>query len=43
MTYTGERDSKYERHGQGTETKANGTTYSGEWKDGKRDGQGTWV
>jgi len=30
-------------HGQGTETKANRTTYSGEWKDGKRDGQGTWV
>ena len=29
------------RHGQGTETFANGEIYEGEWKDGERNGQGT--
>ena len=41
MKYTGERNSDGRPHGQGTETKANGTTYSGEWKDDKRHGKGT--
>ena len=41
MTYTGERNSDGRPHGQGTETKANGTTYTGQWKDGKRNGRGT--
>ena len=41
MKYTGERNSDGRPHGQGTETKANGTTYSGEWKDALRHGQGT--
>ena len=35
-TYTGETNSKGEPHGQGTATYADGTTYTGEWKDGKR-------
>ena len=40
--YTGERNSKGQRHGQGTQIYADGTTtYSGAWKDGKRHGQGT--
>ncbi len=38
--YTGERNSKGEPNGQGTTTYANGTEYSGEWKDGKYNGQG---
>ena len=29
------------RNGQGTETLARGTIYTGEWKDNQRDGQGT--
>ena len=32
--YTGETNSKGQRHGQGTYTDAFGATYSGEWKDG---------
>ena len=35
MPYTGETNSKGERHGQGTMTFASGATYTGEWKDGK--------
>ena len=35
MTYTGETNSKGEPHGQGTETYANGDTYTGEWRDGE--------
>ena len=35
MEYTGERNSDGRPHGQGTETDANGDTYTGEWKDGK--------
>ena len=34
MTYTGERDSKYKRHGQGTASYTDGTTYTGAFKDG---------
>ncbi len=41
MTYTGERNSDGRPHGQGIETKANGITYSGQWKDGEYNGQGT--
>ncbi len=41
MEYTGDRNSKGEPNGQGTMTFANGTTYTGEFKDGKRNGQGT--
>ena len=36
MTYTGERDSKYKRHGHGTVTFTDGSTYTGEFKDGRR-------
>lgn len=35
MKYTGERNSKGQRHGQGTYTYADGTKRTGEWKDGK--------
>jgi len=35
MEYTGERNSDGRPHGQGIETKANGITYSGQWKDGE--------
>lgn len=35
MKYTGERNSKGQRHGQGTYTFADGSTYTGEFKDGK--------
>ena len=31
----------HKRHGQGTETRADGSKYVGEWKDGNRHGQGT--
>ena len=41
MNYTGERNSKGQRHGQGTLTYADGKTYTGEFKDGERNGQGT--
>ena len=41
MKYNGERNSKGQRHGQGTMTYPNGDTHTGEWKDGKRHGQGT--
>ena len=34
MEYTGQRNSKGKRHGQGTLTLADGSTYSGEFKDG---------
>ena len=42
MTYTGERNSKHQRHGQGTETFADGAVaFTGEWKYGWRHGHGT--
>ena len=41
MKYVGERNSKGKRHGQGTFTHAGGETYTGEYKDGLFDGQGT--
>ena len=41
MTYTGETNSKGERHGQGTAWLADLSTYTGEWRDGVRNGQGT--
>ena len=41
MEYTGERNSKGQRHGHGTLTYADGKTYTGEFKDGKFHGQGT--
>ena len=34
-TYTGERNSEDQRHGQGTLTFADGDNYTGEWKNGK--------
>ena len=43
MTYTGETNSKGERHGQGTATFADGSKYTGEWKDDERNGQGTYT
>jgi len=43
MEYTGQRNSKGKRHGQGTLTYANGRTYSGEWKDNKQNGLGTYI
>ena len=36
MMYTGETNSKGQRHGQGFATYASGDTYTGEFKDGKR-------
>ena len=41
MEYTGERNSKGQRHGHGTLTFPHGATYTGEWKADKRHGQGT--
>ena len=41
MTYTGETNSKGQRHGQGTATFPDGETYTGEWQDGNFNGQGT--
>ena len=35
MPYTGETNSKGERHGQGTMTFASGNTYTGELEDGE--------
>ena len=43
MTYIGETNSKGERHGQGTETYADGRTYTGEFKDGLPHGQGIFT
>ena len=43
MEYTGERNSKGQRHGQGTATHPNGSTYTGKWWDNKPDGQGTYT
>ena len=40
MPYTGETNSKGEPHGQGTMTFADGSTYTGAWKDDKFNGQG---
>jgi len=40
MRYIGQKNSKGKRHGHGTETRADGTTYTGEWKDDKPNGQG---
>ncbi len=34
MEYTGQRNSKGKRHGQGTYRYADGTKRMGEWKDG---------
>ena len=33
---------RWEKNGYGVEEKDNGEKYSGEWKNGKRDGQGTY-
>ncbi len=41
MKYTGERNSDGHYHGQGTFSDADGTTYTGEWRDGLWHGQGT--
>jgi len=41
MTYTGQRNSDGKRNGQGTATYADGTTYTGAFKDDKANGQGT--
>ena len=41
MKYTGKKDSKGKRHGQGTLTYADGRRYRGKWKDGKLNGPGT--
>ena len=43
MEYTGERNSDGHYHGPGTEIKANGDTHTGEWKDDKENGQGTYT
>ena len=43
MEYTGERNSKGQRHGHGTLTFPHGATYTGEWKADKRHGQGTYT
>ena len=43
MKYNGERNSKGQRHGQGTMTYPNGDTHTGEWKDDKDNGQGTYT
>ena len=43
MPYTGETNSKGEPHGQGTMTFADGSTYTGAWKDDKFNGQGTYT
>ena len=40
MKYTGERNSKSQRHGQGTETLADGKTYTGEFQDDNYHGLG---
>ena len=34
---------KGNKHGQGTQTYADGDKYVGEWKDNKMDGQGTYT
>ena len=39
--YTGERNSDGKPHGQGTMTWADGSTYTGAFKDGNFNGQGT--
>ena len=41
MEYTGDRNSRGEPHGRGTMTHRDGYKYTGEFKDGKRHGQGT--
>ncbi len=41
MEYIGQQNSKGKRHGQGTLTYADGATYTGEFKDGGVNGQGT--
>lgn len=43
VKYTGERNSKGQRHGQGTMVYANGIQCTGAWKEGKRHGEGTWT
>ena len=43
LTYTGERNSDGKPHGHGTMTFADGTTYTGEFKDDKFNGQGTYT
>ncbi len=43
MEYTGERNIKGERNGQGTYTYADGATYTGAFKDDLRNGQGTYT
>ncbi len=41
LTYTGERNSDGLPHGRGTMTYPDGYKYTGEFKDGRRHGQGT--
>ena len=40
--YTGERDAKGRRHGNGLMVFANGDRYEGDWKKGNIDGEGTY-
>ena len=40
--YQGETNDKSIPHGQGFHTFPNGSTYEGEWKEGKRHGKGKW-
>ena len=42
-TYDGDRNEKGERHGYGKATLPNGDTYEGDYQNGKRHGNGTWV
>ena len=41
--YTGERDAKGRRHGNGLMVFANGDRYEGDWKKGDIDGEGTFT
>ena len=43
MTYEGEVNDDGAPHGQGIKTYGNGDRYEGEWKDGKRNGRGTYL
>ena len=42
-TYEGERNQKGEPHGQGIVTYSSGDKYLGEFKNGKRNGHGTFT
>ena len=41
--YNGERNAQGERHGHGTAILQNGDLYSGEYKNGVRDGYGEYI